>query len=80
MIYRRSDQSSREIFLNEGNVYYIELLHKEGKLVDFMCVGAKFPTLTTERPVSSRHLVMDSTGMKVGLKSINSIQYFNKNV
>ena len=40
----------------------MELLHKENTLIDFMCVGAMFPTLSRERPISSRHLVMESTG------------------
>lgn len=40
----------------------MELLHKENTLIDFMCVGAMFPTLSRERPISSRHLVMASTG------------------
>lgn len=29
-----------------------------------MCVGVKFPTLNKERPISSRHLVMESAGTK----------------
>lgn len=42
----------------------MEVLHKENVLADFICVGAKFPTLKKEQPISSRHLVMEGTGMK----------------
>ena len=62
MVYRRPDQSSEKVNLTKGNLYYMELLHKENTLIDFMCVGAMFPTLSRERPISSRHLVMESTG------------------
>lgn len=57
----RLDQSSEKVNLTKGNLYYMELLHKENTLIDFMCVGAMFPTLSRERPISSRHLVMEST-------------------
>ena len=40
----------------------MELLHKQKTDADFMCVSAKFPTLNGERPVSSRHFVMNDTG------------------
>ena len=60
--FRRLDQSSEKVDLTKGNLYYMELLHKENTLIDFMCVGAMFPTLSRERPISSRHLVMESTG------------------
>lgn len=59
-----ADQSSKKIYLKDGNLYYMEVLHKENTLDDFICVGAKFPTLKKEQPISSRHLVMGSTGMK----------------
>lgn len=42
----------------------MEVLHKEDRLADFICVGAKFPTLKKEQPISSRHLVMNRTGKK----------------
>lgn len=42
----------------------MEVLHKENTLGDFMCVGAKFPTLKKQQPISSRHLVMERKGMK----------------
>ena len=45
----------------------MEVLHKEDVLADFMCVGAKFPTLKKEQPISSRHLVMNKTGTKIKL-------------
>ena len=51
----------------------MELLHKENALIDFMCVGAMFPTLSRERPISSRHLVMESTGT---IKEINIQQEY----
>jgi len=56
----RDEQSSKDIYLTKGKLYYMELLHKEKMGADFMCVGAKFPTLKKERPVSSRHLVMEA--------------------
>ena len=62
--YRRDDQYSKRIYLTKGNLYYMEILHKEKTLIDFMCVGVKFPTLNKERPISSRHLVMESAGTK----------------
>ena len=68
MVYRRLDQSSEKVNLTKGNLYYMELLHKEKTLIDFMCVGAMFPTLSRERPISSRHLVMESSGT---IKEIN---------
>lgn len=42
----------------------MEVLHKEDRLADFICVGAKFPTLKKEQPISSRHLVMNRTGKR----------------
>ena len=64
MFCRRDDQSSERIKMIKGNLYYMELLHKEKTGIDFMCVGVEFPTLTKERPVSSRHLVMGKAGTK----------------
>ncbi|KAK2565200.1 Adhesion G-protein coupled receptor D1 [Acropora cervicornis] len=58
---RNSDQTSKTIYLRKGKLYYMELLHKERVSPGFICVGAKFPTLNRERPVSSRHLVMNET-------------------
>lgn len=62
--FSSANQTSKKIYLNEGNLYYMEVLHKENTLGDFMCVGAKFPTLKKQRPISSRHLVMERKGMK----------------
>lgn len=61
---RSVNQASEKIYLEEGRLYYMEVLHKENVLADFICVGAKFPTLKKEQPISSRHLVMEGTGMK----------------
>ncbi|XP_067039054.1 adhesion G protein-coupled receptor L4-like [Acropora muricata] len=58
---RNSDQTSKKIYLRKGKLYYMELLHKERISPGFICVGAIFPTLKIERPVSSRHLVMNDT-------------------
>ena len=44
-------------------MYYMEVLHKEDTLYDFMCVGAKFPTKKKQQPISSKHFVMEGTGM-----------------
>ena len=44
-------------------MYYMEVLHKEDIQYDFMCVGAKFPTKRKQQPISSKHLVMEGTGM-----------------
>ena len=54
----------------------MELLHKEKMGADFMCVGAKFPTLKKERPVSSRHLVMEAAGTKEKCKFIVSFNEY----
>ena len=60
----QSDQTSKKIYLRKGKLYYMDLLHKERISPGFICVGAIFPTLKIERPVSSRHLVMNDTGRK----------------
>ncbi|XP_068744277.1 adhesion G protein-coupled receptor L4-like [Montipora capricornis] len=62
---RNTDQSSEEINLAKGKLYYMELLHKEKTDADFMCVSAKFPTLKGERPLSSRHFVMNDTELNL---------------
>lgn len=61
---RFDDQSSKKIYLEEDSLYYMEVLHKESTLNDFVCVGAKFPTNKKQQPISSRHLVMERTGTK----------------
>ncbi|XP_020624322.1 adhesion G protein-coupled receptor L3-like [Orbicella faveolata] len=58
---KSDDQSSEKIYLEEDNVYYMEVLHKEDILYDFMCVGAKFPTKKKQQPISSKHFVMEGT-------------------
>ncbi|XP_022779945.1 adhesion G protein-coupled receptor L4-like [Stylophora pistillata] len=71
-----AEQLSRKISLEKGKLYYMEVLHKEDKLSDFICVGVKFPTLKKEQPISSRHLVMNTTVLQlIGCKG--SIQQQN---
>ena len=51
------------MYLEEDKLYYMEVLHKEDVLYDFMCVGAQFPTKKKQQPISSKHLVVGKTGM-----------------
>lgn len=70
------NQLSGKIHLEKGKLYYMEVLHKEDRLADFICVGAKFPTLKKEQPISSRHLVMNRTELQlIGCKG--NIQQHN---
>ena len=56
------NRDGKTIMLVEGNVYYMEVLQKESIGQDFVCIGASFPKLKSQYPISSRHLVMGSQG------------------
>lgn len=51
------------MYLEEDKLYYMEVLHKEDILQDFMCVGAEFPTKKKQQPISSKYFVMEGPGM-----------------
>lgn len=54
---KRSSQKSRDIYLEQGKLYYIEALHKEGKGDDHLSVGWQLPDGTMERPIPGSRLI-----------------------
>lgn len=55
-------QKSAEIYLEEGKLYYIMALMKEGGGGDNLAVGWQLPDGTLDRPVSGQHMFTKSTG------------------
>lgn len=55
-------QQSVPVFLQAGQRYYIESLHKEGGGSDNIAVGWKLPSGTLERPIPGSRLAPYSTG------------------
>ncbi|HEY3321323.1 MAG TPA: PA14 domain-containing protein [Planctomycetota bacterium] len=49
-------QKSAPIALSKGKKYYFEVLHKEGKVDDFVAVGWQMPDGTPERPITGARL------------------------
>ena len=53
---RVGTQKSKPIHLEAGKRYYVEVLHKEGKVDDHIAVGWTCPDGTLERPISGEWL------------------------
>ena len=57
------DQVSKPVPLVANQVYYMEALHKDGSVTnDFICIGMRYSGNKIERPISSRHFVLDEEG------------------
>jgi hypothetical protein len=52
---RHATQRSEPIELQEGRIYYIEALHKEGGFGDSLAVGWQLPDSTLQRPIPANH-------------------------
>jgi hypothetical protein len=57
-----TQQKSAEVYLEEGKLYYIMALMKEGSGGDNLAVGWQLPDGTFDRPISGQYLFTKSTG------------------
>jgi hypothetical protein len=55
--YAYASQQSAPIYLQAGQRYYVEALHKEGSGGDHLSVGWQLPDGTLHRPIAGTHLI-----------------------
>jgi hypothetical protein len=69
-ISRYSTQKSARVDLQEGGIYFLEALLKEGRGGDHVSVGVRLPGGIMEAPISTESLFVKPPGMS------RDLQYF----